>query len=102
MTCFAPMDRTISTFLVLHTPVTSAPNDLAICTANMPTPPDAHAYSVLDSYIYGFALEQASLPFQTAEEAVEVANSIRRQFPIDAYPTSWSWLSSTSCSPATT
>src|SRR6266851_2938055 len=46
----------------------------------------AHAYSVLDSYIYGFALEQASLPFQTSEEAVEVADSIRRQFPVDAYP----------------
>ena len=28
-------------FLVLHTPVTSAPNDLAICTANVPTPPAA-------------------------------------------------------------
>jgi hypothetical protein len=26
---------------VLHTAVTSAPNDLAICTANVPTPPDA-------------------------------------------------------------
>src|SRR5216683_3564365 len=35
------MDRTMSTFLVLHTPVTSAPNDLAICTANVPTPPAA-------------------------------------------------------------
>src|SRR5215472_18011571 len=35
------MDRTISTFLVLHTPVTSAPNDLAICTAKVPTPPAA-------------------------------------------------------------
>jgi hypothetical protein len=46
----------------------------------------AHAYSLLDSYIYGFALEQASLPFQTSEEAGEVANSIRRQFPVDAYP----------------
>ena len=46
----------------------------------------AHAYSVLDSYIYGFALQQASLPFQTSEEAVEVADSIRRQFPVDAYP----------------
>jgi hypothetical protein len=31
----------MSTFLVLHTPVTSAPKDLAICTANVPTPPDA-------------------------------------------------------------
>ena len=46
----------------------------------------AHAYSLLDSYIYGFALQQASLPFQTSEEAVEVADSIRRQFPVDAYP----------------
>ncbi len=46
----------------------------------------AHAYSVLDSYIYGFALQQASLPFKTSEEAVEVAESIFRQFPVDAYP----------------
>jgi hypothetical protein len=28
-------------FFVLHTPVTSAPSDLAICTANVPTPPEA-------------------------------------------------------------
>jgi AcrR family transcriptional regulator len=46
----------------------------------------AHAYSVLDSYIYGFALQQASLPFQTSDEAVEVADGIRRQSPVDAYP----------------
>jgi AcrR family transcriptional regulator len=46
----------------------------------------AHAYSVLDSYIYGFALQQATLPFKTPDEAVEVADSIRRQFPADAYP----------------
>jgi AcrR family transcriptional regulator len=46
----------------------------------------AHAYSVLDSYIYGFALQQASLPFKTPNQAAEVADSIRRQFPADAYP----------------
>lgn len=46
----------------------------------------AHAYSLLDSYIYGFALEQASLPFKTVEETVEVAESIFQQFPADAYP----------------
>ena len=45
----------------------------------------AHAYSLLDSYIYGFALHQASLPFKTSEEAIEVADSILRQFPADAY-----------------
>ena len=37
----APSVRTRSTFFVLHTPVTFAPSDLAICTANVPTPPDA-------------------------------------------------------------
>ncbi|MEA2641505.1 MAG: hypothetical protein QOF51_2899 [Chloroflexota bacterium] len=46
----------------------------------------AHAYSALDSYIYGFALQQASLPFETSEEVGEVADSILRQFPADAYP----------------
>jgi AcrR family transcriptional regulator len=46
----------------------------------------AHAYSALDSYIYGFALQQASLPFKKSEEVVEVTDSIRRQFPADQYP----------------
>ena len=54
--------------------------------AGSSAPMAAHAYSVLDSYIYGFALQQASLPFKTWDEAVEVAGSIRRQFPADAYP----------------
>jgi len=46
----------------------------------------AHAYSVLDSYIYGFALLQASLPFETSDEVAAVADSLFRQFPVDAYP----------------
>ncbi len=35
------MDRTSSTLPALQTPVTSAPKAFAICTANVPTPPDA-------------------------------------------------------------
>jgi hypothetical protein len=31
----------MSRFLVLHTPVTAAPYALAICTAKVPTPPEA-------------------------------------------------------------
>ena len=54
--------------------------------AGFSIPMAAHAYSVLDSYICGFALQQASLPFKTSNEAVEVADNIRRQFPADAYP----------------
>jgi hypothetical protein len=46
----------------------------------------AHAYSALDSYIYGFALQEASLPFDTAEETAEVAEMIFKQFPADEYP----------------
>ena len=46
----------------------------------------AHAFSVLDSYIYGFALQEANLPFGTAEETAEVAQMILAQFPLDEYP----------------
>ena len=46
----------------------------------------AHAFSILDSYIYGFALEEASLPFHTAEETADLAQSILQQFPADEYP----------------
>ncbi len=46
----------------------------------------AHAFSALDSYIYGFALQEASLPFDTAEETAEVAEMILDQFPADEYP----------------
>jgi AcrR family transcriptional regulator len=45
----------------------------------------AHAYSVLDSYIYGFALQEASLPFDTSEEIAAVAESITEHFSADAY-----------------
>lgn len=45
-----------------------------------------HAYSALDSYIYGFALQQANLPFDTGEQAAEVAETIMGQFPTREYP----------------
>ncbi len=45
-----------------------------------------HAYSLLDSYIYGFALQEASLPFNTAEETAEVAREIAGQLPAEQYP----------------
>jgi AcrR family transcriptional regulator len=45
----------------------------------------AHAYSLLDSYVYGFALQEASLPFDR-ETVPEVAGSILASSPGDAYP----------------
>ncbi|MGH2356954.1 MAG: TetR/AcrR family transcriptional regulator [Candidatus Limnocylindria bacterium] len=46
----------------------------------------AHAYSVLDSYIYGFAMTQMNLPFQSEEEIPEVAQTMLQPFPLGAYP----------------
>jgi len=46
----------------------------------------AHAFSVLDSYIYGFALQEASLPFHTVQETEDVAQGILKQMPPDEYP----------------
>jgi AcrR family transcriptional regulator len=39
----------------------------------------AHAYALLDSYIYGFALQEASLPFNP-ETVTEATEAIMRQF----------------------
>jgi AcrR family transcriptional regulator len=46
----------------------------------------AHANSLLDSYIYGFALQEANLPFDTPQETAELAQTIMAEFPADAYP----------------
>jgi len=46
----------------------------------------AHAYSVLDSYIYGFALTKMNLPFQSSDDIAEVAEGMLEPFPANAYP----------------
>jgi AcrR family transcriptional regulator len=46
----------------------------------------AHAYSVLDSYIYGFAHQEINQPFDSAEETRELADAILHQLPADDYP----------------
>ena len=46
----------------------------------------AHAYSLLDSYIYGFALTKMNLPFETEEEVAEVAQGMLEPFAPDEYP----------------
>src|SRR5215467_7285002 len=46
----------------------------------------AHAYSLLDSYIYGFALQEASLPFGNEEETAQVTEEIMGAMPTGEYP----------------
>jgi AcrR family transcriptional regulator len=46
----------------------------------------AHAYSLLDSYIYGFALTKMNLPFAPSDDVAEVAQSMLQPFPLNDYP----------------
>ncbi|MGZ0174513.1 MAG: TetR/AcrR family transcriptional regulator C-terminal domain-containing protein [Planctomycetales bacterium] len=46
----------------------------------------AHAFSVLDSYIYGFAMQELKLPFDNSEELADVAENILEQMPANEYP----------------
>jgi hypothetical protein len=46
----------------------------------------AHAVSVIDSYVSGFAQQEASLPFEGAEVPVEVIETFASQLRPDLYP----------------
>ena len=46
----------------------------------------AHAYALLDSYVYGFALQEASLPFEGRESVGEIAGPIMERMAAGAYP----------------
>lgn len=46
-----------------------------------------HAYSVMDAYIYGFALQERGLPFDAPEESAEVMRRQRETIPsMDDHP----------------
>ncbi len=46
----------------------------------------AHAISAIDSYLYGFAMQELSLPFSSPEETAEMAVTFLEQFPAEAFP----------------
>jgi AcrR family transcriptional regulator len=45
-----------------------------------------HAYNLLDSFIYGFALQERSLPFGTPDELAAMGEAMFRDLPAGAYP----------------
>lgn len=47
----------------------------------------ARAYTLLDSYIYGFALQETSLPFDDAEAQAQLGKTMLPQLRADEYPT---------------
>jgi AcrR family transcriptional regulator len=46
----------------------------------------AHAYALLDSYIYGFALQEVGLPFEGPDTVADVAEPIMERFATGEYP----------------
>lgn len=46
----------------------------------------AHAYATLDSYVYGFALQEANLPFSGGEDIGALAKEILAAWPEGHYP----------------
>jgi hypothetical protein len=47
----------------------------------------AHTYALIDSYVYGFALQEASLPFEGPDSVGEVAEPIMALMATGEYPT---------------
>ena len=54
--------------------------------AGFPLALTAHAISVVDSYIYGFALQERSLPFHSEEETAAMATAMLTQLSASDYP----------------
>ncbi len=46
----------------------------------------AHAYALIDSYTYGFALQEAALPFEGPETVADIAEPIMEHFSAGDYP----------------
>jgi hypothetical protein len=46
----------------------------------------AHAYALLDSYVYGFALQEAALPFKGPQTVPDIAEPMIQRFPAGQYP----------------
>jgi AcrR family transcriptional regulator len=46
----------------------------------------AHAFSAIDSYLYGFAMQELNLPFTTPEETAAMAVTFLDHFPAQEFP----------------
>lgn len=70
-------------------PVTLRHHDAALATlrgAGFSRALTAHAYALLDSYVYGFVLQEAGLPFEGTDTVGDVAEPIMERFDTGEYP----------------
>jgi AcrR family transcriptional regulator len=79
---------------LLESRATPGPATLRYHDANLGTlraggftiPQAGHAYAVLDAFVYGFAVQEASLPFEGPDSAVDVAGPIMELMGAGEYP----------------
>lgn len=45
-----------------------------------------HAFAILDAFTYGFAMQEATLPFDGGDETAELAEQMVAAMPVDEYP----------------
>jgi AcrR family transcriptional regulator len=62
-------------------------------SAGLDMPTIAHAYSLVDSYVYGFALFAMNLPFDPSEEVADLGQDVLRAYPVNAYPNLVAYIS---------
>jgi hypothetical protein len=55
-------------------------------TGGFSVPMAAHAFAVLDSFIYGFVMQKTSLPSSATGEMQGLADQILASMPVDLYP----------------
>ena len=70
-------------------PATLAHHDAMLGTlrrAGFSVPMTAHAYALIDAYVYGFALSEVAVPFEGPDTVAQVAEPILEKFPDGAYP----------------
>ncbi len=53
--------------------------------AGFSVPLTAHAYALIDSYVYGFAVQEATLPFDGSDIG-DLAEDIMSTLPVEEYP----------------
>jgi AcrR family transcriptional regulator len=58
----------------------------ALRAGGFSVPQTGHAYAVLDAFVYGFAVQEASLPFEGPDGAAEVAGPIMALMEAGEYP----------------
>lgn len=70
-------------------PMTLRQHDAVLGTlygAGFAAPAVAHGIAILDAFVYGFVLQEATLPFETGAEVAGLAEAMLAALPSDAYP----------------